>query len=126
MWEVTNRHDDAANLNIITFAYRSRVRAAIVIPYDVSKKLTIVYPDKKTGKILKGECSVHKTYTQKIPMWTYRTTYHDDKILYRIYNEIHLSFSFHMFNDGQLKIVRPSKIRRIKEPDQNTEQKPAA
>lgn len=126
MWDVANRHDNEAKINIITFAYKGIVKAALAVPYDVSKKMILVYTDKKTGKIIKGECSVHKTYSQKIPMWTYRTTYNKDKILYRVYNEIHLSFSFHLFNDGELKIIRPSKIRRVKEPEQQNEQKPAA
>ena len=125
MWDVANRHDNEAKMNIITFAYKGIVKAALAVPYDVSKKMILAYTDKKTGKIIRGECSVHKTYSQKIPMWTYRTTYNKDKILYRVYNEIHLSFSFNLFNDGELKIIRPSKIRRMKEPEKQNEQKSA-
>lgn len=115
MWDILSQHQPDGSI-IIVLRFNNVAMAIFTIPASIAKPMSILYKDaKKGGKPSMVECDVHKTYTENIPMWAFRTTYPEGKdyIIYRIYNEIHMKFTCYLFNDGRIKVICPTKMRRI-------------
>ena len=115
LWDImTVRNEDGSFTVVIRFA--GVVMVIFTVPIQVGKALSIRYKDaKKGGKGSMVECDVHKTYTENIPMWTFRTMYPKDKdyIVFMLYNEVHVKFTCKLYNDGHLVVSCPTKMRRV-------------
>ena len=115
LWDImTVKNEDGSFTVVIRFA--GVVMIIFTVPIQVGKALSIRYKDaKKGGKVSMVECDVHKTYTENIPMWTFRTMYPKDKdyIVFMLYNEVHIKFTCKLYNDGHLVVSCPTKMRRI-------------
>ena len=115
MWDILSQYQPDGSI-IIVLRFKNIVMAIFTIPMSILKPMSIRYKDaNKGGKVSMVECDVHKTFTENIPMWAFRTTYPEgqDYIIYRIYNEIHMKFTCYLYNDGSLKVSCPTKMRRI-------------
>ena len=117
MWDIINRRQEDGTTKVaIRIPERNSTMAIITIPEKIDMPLSVIYKDaKKDGKPSMVECDVHRIY-KNVPMWTFQTTYGvgDDKhIVYRIYNETHVKFTIHLFNDGTMRASCPTKIRRV-------------
>ncbi len=115
LWDImTARNEDGSFTVVIRFA--GVVMIIFTVPIKVGSPLIIKYKNARlNGKVCMVECDVHKTFTENIPMWAFRTTYPKDQdyIIFRIYNEVHVKFTCRLYNDGHLVVSCPSKVRRI-------------
>ena len=114
-WDIlTQCYPSGSIIKVLRFNGDARV--LFTIPQKPDKPLVIRYRDGKNGgKISCVECDVHKTYTENVPMWAFRTTFPEGEnyIIYRIYNEIHMKFTCQLYDDGSFKIACPTKMRRV-------------
>ena len=115
LWDIlTVKNEDGSFTVVIRFA--GVIMIIFTVPIKVGMPLTIKYKNGLLGgKVCMVECDVHKTFTENIPMWAFRTTYPKDQdyIIFRIYNEVHVKFTCKLFNDGHLTVSCPSKVRNI-------------
>jgi len=115
LWDImTARNEDGSFTVVIRFA--GVVMIIFTVPIQIGKALSIRYKNaQKGGRVSMVECDVHKTYTENIPMWTFRTMYPKDKdyIVFMLYNEVNIKFTCKLYNDGHLVVSCPTKMRKV-------------
>ena len=114
-WDVlTQCYSNKSIIKVLRFNGVSKLM--FTIPQETTKPLVIRYRDANNGGTVSCvECDVHKTYTENIPMWAFRITFPEgeDYIIYRIYNEIHTTFTCNLYDDGRFRVSCPKKMRKV-------------